>query len=324
MLAPFAGWLCGAIALVASGCSITRTASNAMADALAASGSAFTSDEDPELVREALPFSLKLMESLLANTPDHRGLLVACSRSFTQYAYAFVQMDGDRLEFDDYQGAKVLHERAKKLYLRARDYGLRALAVGEPRFETRLRANAAQTLARLDKSHVEPLYWTCAAWAGAITLSKDDPALLGEIPLVESMLDRAVALDPDFDNGALHAFQMVFEPARADAGARSKTQSVPATSKERARAHFERAVAMSGGLSAGLFVSWAESFSVKDQNLAEFRDLLARALAIDPNAAPGRRLVNILMQRRARWLLEHTDELFLDSSDPSASSSTSP
>ena len=317
-------WLCGALAVFTGSCSVTRTASNAMADALAASGSAFTSDEDPELVREALPFSLKLMESLLANTPNHRGLLVACARSFTQYAYAFVQMDGDRLEFDDYQSAKLLHERAKKLYLRARNYGLRALSVGEPKFEDRLRANPAQALARLDKSQIEPLYWTCAAWAGAITLSKDDPLLLGDLPLVESMLDRAFLLDPNFDDGALHAFLMVFEPARQGAAPRAGTQSLPSTSRERARSHFERAIEMSGGLSAGPYVSWAESFSIKDQNLAEFQDMLARALAIDPAAAPGRRLVNILMQRRARWLLEHCEDLFLSSPGPSAPSSPSP
>jgi len=44
----------------------------------------FASDDDPELVREAVPFSLKLIESLLEQSPQHRGLLYAASSGFTQ------------------------------------------------------------------------------------------------------------------------------------------------------------------------------------------------------------------------------------------------
>ena len=40
--------------------------------------------------------------------------------------------------------------------------------------------------------------------------------------------------------------------------------------------------------------------------------LLEKALAIDPDARPDERLANLIAQRRARWLLSHTDELFVD------------
>jgi len=39
--------------------------------------------------------------------------------------------------------------------------------------------------------------------------------------------------------------------------------------------------------------------------------LLNRALAIDPNVQPDTRLQNLIMQRRARWLLSRKTELFL-------------
>ena len=45
--------------------------------------------------------------------------------------------------------------------------------------------------------------------------------------------------------------------------------------------------------------------------MTEFKELLNRALAINPDAKPEWRLVNLVMQRRARWLLSRTDELFL-------------
>ena len=63
--------------LVTSGCSIRRYAINQIGDALASGSSTYASDEDLELVGEALPFGLKLIESLLAESPKHKGLLLA-------------------------------------------------------------------------------------------------------------------------------------------------------------------------------------------------------------------------------------------------------
>src|SRR6266852_3578127 len=108
-----------------TGCSVKRIAVNKLGNALASGGSTFTSDEDPELVRDALPFSLKLIESLLAESPRHRGLLLAAASGFTPYAYAFVQEEADEIEDRDLEKATALRIRARRLYLRARDYGIR-------------------------------------------------------------------------------------------------------------------------------------------------------------------------------------------------------
>jgi predicted anti-sigma-YlaC factor YlaD len=69
---------------------------------------------------------------------------------------------------------------------------------------------------------------------------------------------------------------------------------------------------LSGGSEAGPLVSLAESVSVAKQNRKEFQALLERALAVDVNAKPEYRLVNLVMQRRARWLLSRIDDLILD------------
>src|ERR1044071_3974376 len=79
------------LCLAGSGCSIRRYALNQASDALAGSGSSFSSDDDPELVKAAAPFSLKLMESLLAENPQHTGLVTGGRSGFTPYAYPFVQ-----------------------------------------------------------------------------------------------------------------------------------------------------------------------------------------------------------------------------------------
>ncbi len=291
-----------------SGCSIRKFAINKLGDALAHSGTTLASDDDPDFVKGAVPFSLKLIEGLLSETPRHSGLLLAAASGFTQYSYAFVEADADEMEEKDLAAATALRGRARKLYLRARNYGLRGLEVKLPGLEKALRANPRAALLATAKADVPFLYWTAAAWGSAISLSKDIPDLIADQPVVEALIDRALALDPDFGDGALHSFLITYEPSR---------QGVQGDANVRSRAHFDRAMALTKGGQAGPLVALAEAVSVKTQNLEEFKSLLNRALAINVDDQPEWRLVNLVMQRRAHWLLGHVEDLFL-TTEPAA------
>ena len=286
----------------AGGCSIRRYAINKAADALAASGSTFASDDDPDLVKAAAPFSLKLMESLLAESPRHPGLLAAAASGFTQYAYAFVQEDADQAETTDLTSAEALRTRARRLYLRAKAYGLRGLEVKHPGFGAALLANPRPTARTIGKAEVPLLYWTAAAWASAISLSKDNPEIVGQIPAMEALIDRALELDESYADGAIHSFLISYEMSRPGAA------GDPAA---RARKHYERAVELSHGTDASPYVALAEAVTIQTQNVKEFESLLNQALAINADARPENRLVNTVMQKRARWLLSRKSELFL-------------
>ena len=115
-------------------CSVIRTAAiKNVANTLAAPGDTFTSDDDPELVRRAVPFALKLYESLLVSVPKHEPLLVATCSGYTGYAYAFVETDADLLrEEEHHDEVTALRDEAVKLYLRAKDFCLRAVDVKFP------------------------------------------------------------------------------------------------------------------------------------------------------------------------------------------------
>jgi len=293
-----------ALAILATGCSVKRFTVNQLGTALAGTGGAFAADNDPELIREAVPFSLKLMESLLAESPNHRGLLLASCRAFTQYSFAFVQQDADELEATDLARSRELKLRARNLYLRARDYGLRGLETRYRHFTRDLRRDPVGTAQRVRrKDDVPLLYWTAASWVAAISLSKNNPDLVADLNLVEALIDQAAALDPDYDAGAIHGFLINYELARPGASRGAD---------ERAKQHFDRAVALTGGQSAGPFVTYAEAVMVARQNRAEFEALLHKALAVDVNARPEWRLQNLVLQRRARWLLSRKDELFAE------------
>src|ERR1039458_9448035 len=175
------------LAVIGSGCSIKRLAINKVSGALAGSGTSFASDDDPELVKAAVPFSLKLMESVLNENPRHEGLLLAACSGFTEYAYAFVQEDADEMEDKDLAAAEEMRGRARRLYLRARDYGLRGLEVRHKGFDHSLRANASTAVTIARAKDVPLLYWTALSWAAAISLSKDNPALISDLPFVEAM-----------------------------------------------------------------------------------------------------------------------------------------
>src|ERR1700722_14261559 len=117
-----------------AGCVVRQILIHRVDDSIAQSGDVYASDPDVALVGAATPFALKLIESLLAESPQHRGLLLAAARGFTQYAYAYVENPADELEAHNVDGAYVERERARKLYVRARDYGLRGLSVAYPGF----------------------------------------------------------------------------------------------------------------------------------------------------------------------------------------------
>jgi predicted anti-sigma-YlaC factor YlaD len=288
--------------LVLAGCK--TTAARIAAGAVTGTGDSFARDEDPELVREAVPFGLKTMESLLQAIPDDVDLLRALAANFTQYAYAFVQQDADLAEMAGRSAeARAGRDRARKLFLRARDYGLRGLDVQYPGIAARLRGarDLDPALAQVKKEDAALLYWTAAAWAMAISDGKSDMALVAELPAPVAMMRRGLALDEPFDQGAFHEFFVTYEGGRsaADGGG-----------PDVARQHLERALQLSGGKKLGVQVSFAETVLVGRQDRAAFERALNTVLAFDVDSAPSHRLANILAQRRARALLDHADDLF--------------
>jgi predicted anti-sigma-YlaC factor YlaD len=294
--------LAAALALLLPACSVKKLAVNSLGNALAEGNSVFATDDDAELVWDAVPFGLKTIEALLEQSPRHKGLLFAAASGFTQYAYGSLQQDADYVEDSDLKRATHLRQRAKKLYLRALDYGMRGLEVDLPGFREGLRRNATATLAKARREHVPLLYWTAAAWGAAIAIEVNDSALSADQNLTEAMMRRALALDEGWEYGTLHDFFISYEGARASVGG----------SYERAKEHLDKALVFAHGDRAWPLVSYAESVAVPRQDKKEFERALNQALAVDPGKIRTQRLTNLLAQRRARWLLDRVDELILE------------
>lgn len=282
-----------------AGCSVRQVAVHWLGDALAGGGGVYASDNDPDLIREALPFGLKTFESLLESAPEHRGLLQATAQGFTAYAY-FLQLEAERLDPVDFQRAQSLRSRARKLYLRGRDYALRGLEIHHPDLMARLKSNDSATLTMTNAADIPFLYWAGASWAGAIGLAKDDPALLIDLPVAGALVRRVLDLDEAYDSGTAHEFFISFEGSR------------PGGSRLKAREHYRKALELSGGRRASIHLALAESVVVREQNLSEFSTLIEKVLSIDPHRTPRTRLVNTVARQRALWLQSRISDLFVE------------
>ena len=293
-----------AMALVGafSACSIRRTAVNKLGDAIAETGSNYASEDDPELVGDAVPFGLKTMEGLLESAPEHEGLLLSASSGFVQYAYGWVHLEADRVEAKDLARATEMRERARKLYLRGREYGLRGLELHLPGAARRARPRPEGRRGGASAKQVPLLYWTAMGWAGALSLKVNDPELSVDQPAVEALARRALELEPCWGLGAIHEFFVTWEAARSTIGG----------SVERAREHYEKDLACAQGRRAFPYVTYAESVSVVKQDKAQFRELMEKALSVDASRKDDQRLANLLAQKRARFQLGRVDELFVE------------
>ena len=284
-----------------SGC-LKQIALGSVANALSASGNGFGRDDDPELIGESLPVIIKVMEQLHDSLPKHQELAVALTRATTSYGVAYIAEEADRVEEKDVQAARKIRLRARRMLLRARKYGLDALDISVPGLGAALLGNdrdkRAALLAKTKKGDVAALYWTSAAWGAAISNAKDDMELVGQLPQVNELAKRALALDETFEEGAVEELEINLSASQND--------------RKGAKDHFDRALSLSHDKKLSPLVTYAEAVCVDAQDKKEFSRLLDKVLAFDVDSDPDHRLVNILSQRRARWLMSRIADLFAE------------
>jgi len=298
------------LALLSLGsCSLNKLVINKVSDALSgsSSGNAFMTDNDPQLVGDALPFAIKMYEILLEQNPDHPGLILTTGSLFVMYANAFVQGPAEMLPMEDYEEKGIQFDRAKSLYLRGVAILERGIhnkypgMIGEwgpsenPAFD--------QGLAKMKKEDIPLFYWYSAGTLSAYALNAFDISLGLRVPQVTAMMKKAYELDENYNSGTLDEFFLLLYGALPD-GMGGDT--------EQALVHYQKALEKTKGLSAGPYVSYASTIAVKNQDYAAFKANIDAALAVDPSADPNNTLLNTITQRKARHLLEKAPDLFLD------------
>jgi len=242
---------------------------------------------DPETVRQGAPAYLLLVDGLIQGAPESEELLRAGAELYSAYASAFVTEP----------------ERAQLLAATARSYGLRALCRANRHFcgaEALPFDEFRAVLAQLRRRDVPSLHAAAAAWAGWIQANSSDFRAVADTARVRAMMERVVALDERWDGGSAHLYLGVLDTLLPPAlGGRP----------EDGKAHFQRAIALSGGRNLMAKVLYARHYArlVFDR---EEHDRLCREVLTASPVAPGLTLVNTLAQQQARQLLASADEYF--------------
>ena len=299
--------------LAFSACSINKMAMKSVSDALTQSGSSnvFTSDSDPVLVGKALPFAIKMYESLLGTNPEHLGLLRTTGSLFVMYANAYVQGPAEQLPRWMVEEKQLELDRAKKFYLRGLDMLYKGMELKYPGFrasfqnenlQDKITDKMPEILAKFTKDDVTSLYWAAVAGISAFSINIFDMGLSLRVQEFLWLIERAYELDPDYNSGALDDFLLLYYA--------SVPQSMGG-SKAKADEYFQKAVAKSGGLSVSPYVSYAKTISIPEQDYDTFKTYLESALAIDVDADPPNRLVNTINRQKAQFLLDSAEQYFL-------------
>jgi hypothetical protein len=256
---------CLALLAVLSGCAVRPFVVDQTAQAL--SGQGMASEDDLQLAREASAFYLKFSESVLKETPGHLKLAESVSAGFTQYAYAFVAFDAE----------------------------MNALERSQPGFAVALRQADPQKQPRLTQAQVPLAYWAAASLGGWISMSKDEPDVVADLPLSMRLAELAWQVNPSYGDGALASLMGTLEGAKVGG------------SRQKAQAYFDQAITLGKGKEAGPYVAKAEGVAVPAEDRKQFEHLLKQALDISQQ---HRSLQNVVMRERAQWLLSSVDELF--------------
>jgi TRAP transporter T-component len=247
---------------------------------------AILDQDDPELVQSGVPAYLLLIDGLIAQSPDSEPLLSAGAQLFALYASRFADAD-----------------RAVTLTAKARRYGERAICVAHEAACRWRGIPYEELVAELDEvgeKELDALFSYAVSWLSQLDATSEDWTAVGELPWVEAVLERCLAIDEGYQDGAIHGYLGILKSLRPPA-----LGGEPELAKE----HFERAIELSGGRDLSIKVEYARRYArlVFDQ---ELHDRVLTEVVNSPVDAPRLTLFNVLAKQEAEILLATSKEYF--------------
>lgn len=244
-------------------------------------------NNDLQLVEDGLPTYLLMVDGLIENWPESESLLSSGADLYGAYAGLFVKEQ----------------DRARKLSIKALDYGFRAACAHDKDYCDLRSLSVPEFEALLEdanKGDVPVLFSLGGAWAGYIQQNTNDWNAVAELGRVEAIMERIVALDEQYQYGQAHMYLGVLNSI------------LPASlggNPEQAKTHFEQSVQLVDGKNLLAKVLYAEKYArlLFDRELHD--SLLNEVLAADPDVH-GLTLQNTYAQQQAEALLADADDYF--------------
>ncbi len=271
--------------LLLSACStVMQSATNGMAANLSV---AILNQDDPETVRDGAPAYLLMLDSFIAGSPDDASMLGAAAELYAAYGVVFVEDD----------------KRAERLTSRALAYGQQALCASNRSacgIEELSFKEFELVLDKLNKKDAASLFTFGLASIAYIKVHSSDWGAMAQLPRVESAFNRVQALDPQYNVVQVEHFLAVLNTIRPPAlGGKF----------DAGKAHYERALALSGGKDLSIYVDYARYYA-RTLYDRELHDKLLNQVMSAQAVQDGYTLFNTLAQREAQELLDAADEYF--------------
>ena len=248
---------------------------------------AMLDNDDPVVVEAGSASYLLLLDALVRQDPESAAFRQAAASLNSAYAGAFVKDPVRAAALTD----KALNYAVDALCLRQKALcDVRKLSVDD--VKARLEA--------LQHDDVALLYTAGSVWAGWVQAHSEDWNAVADMPRIEALMQRVVALDEGYQSGAAHLYlgglATVLPPAL---GGRPEVGKV----------HFEKAISLSDGHNLMAKVLYAKNYArgIFDRELHD--KLLKEVLDADPRY-PGWTLSNLLARQEADALLKSADDFF--------------
>ncbi len=274
-------WSCGVVNTVAV---------NATANIVDHGLIAIFEESDLAFAESAIPGNLTLLEALYrAKDKDDDHLAFLLTQGYTGYTLGFVE--------------DVDAERAKVLYARARDYGLRSLKKNKKFADAfdQDRASFKKSMEGFSNDDVPMIFWTANAWGNLINISISDPAVLGDLPKVNAMMEFVLQHDENYFYGSAHLyFAAILATTPKNLGGKPDS----------AKYHFEKCFEIGKNQFVLPHLYMAKSYCVQMQDRELFQKLLTVIEETPLDSLPEQRLVNAIAKRKAKKLSEKIDDLF--------------
>ena len=276
--------------LASSAC--TKTIVDAQVAGLKRGAEAIYAYNDPIILGKALPGIILKNEGYISISPNNSFYLISTSELYGLYAMAFVE-DEDK-------------DHAVKLYERGKELGLRALKKKE-RFAAALGGQSLEefeaSLKEFDKEDVPALFAAASNWLSWISqVAGTNIEALMDVPKVEAMMFRALALDEAYRTGAIHAMLGAYYGALSPA---------LGGQPEKAKKHFERAFELSDSKTLLYHVAYARTYAVQVQDRYLYLEVLEKVLSAPSDDPKEMTMANEIAKMQAKKLLDEVDEFFL-------------
>jgi len=239
------------------------------------------------IAREGFPGLIVLVSGLLEFTPENLDLLSIASMAYG--AYGLIVEDDDP-------------EYASSLYLKGKEYGLRALYTNK-RFKKDMEKglkimDAIKNIK--DKKYVPAIFWTGMGWGLWAFQNLDDATAPIGLPTILAMVKKVEELDDTYFFGGTYFFQMCYNsvlPAFAGGG------------PKKVEASLKKVEAVADGAFMLPYVYYAKFYARPYGKRKAYHDYLTKVMKYKTDRK-DLRLANEIAKAKARVLLAKEGEYF--------------